>query len=154
NRGVFTGTGGALTTIAKAGDAAPGGIFADFTQGMVGISAGGTAFQSTLTDGSLEIVNASGGTLTKIVKTGDAAPVGTFTSLSSFSTGDTAVAFLAVYGSGSGIFRSSGGSPVAIVKTGDAAPSGTFTSLGTPSIAGSKEAFFANYLDATHGGIF
>ena len=119
--GIFTGSGGSLTTIAKTGDVAPSGVFSSF--GVPSISEDVAAFYGSYTGGA-GIFTGSGGPLTAIAKSGDAIPsLGTFTIISSDSiaiSGNT-VAFQARFGSPIqyGIFLATGGSLSPLIKTGD-----------------------------------
>jgi hypothetical protein len=155
DRALYTGTGGPLTTLVKAGDPAPtpGATFSNVYPGPPAIEGSTVAFGS----GS-GLFAENGGAIVQIAKTSDAAPSGTF--LGGFgnpSISGSKLAFYGGYGSGSsagsGIFTSSGGSKTTIVKAGDPAPIGAFTDFynhGTDSaepspISGNTVAFFANY---------
>jgi len=78
--GIFTGSGGALTTIVKLGDAAPVGTFTDF--GPLSVSGDTTAFVGAYTGGS-GLFMGSSGTLTSILLQGDSLFGSTVTSLTS-----------------------------------------------------------------------
>jgi hypothetical protein len=120
-QGVFTGNGGALTTIAKTGDPAPSGTFGQsnaFSQNV--ISGDMVAFRGVYPGGA-GIFTGNGGSLTTIVKTGDPAPSGTFTSLAVggiASNGDD-VSFFGQWAGGTGAFVSDNGTIIPVVKTGD-----------------------------------
>jgi hypothetical protein len=156
--GIFRSTAGVLTTIAKQGDPAPGG--GTFRTGPLwcsepSLSGDNVAFQGLFGPGAQSgVFVGNGGPLTTIAKTGDAAPLGTFTSfVVPVISGDN-VAFRGVYGdSGQGIFVGSGGPLTTIAKTGDDAPSGVFESFGTLAVSGDEVAFTANY-DGGKTGVF
>ena len=95
-----------------------------------------------------------GGPITKIAKSGDSAPSGTF---SGFSTRPvirgTTVAFTGNYGDfQEGIFTGSGGALTTIAKTGDDAPVGTFSGFGVASISDDAVAFQGFYTDGFEFG--
>jgi hypothetical protein len=128
--GVFTGRGGALTTIAKTGDPAPSGAFSVFDPDPA-ISDNLTAFTASYSSISEGIFSGSGGALTVIAKTGDAAPVGTFrpfeARFSPPAISGAQVAFAGAYTSEQGVFTGTGGPLTTIATTGDATPNvGTF----------------------------
>ena len=155
--GVFTTDGQQTTTIVKTGDPAPIGTF-DSIFGLA-FDSGTAAFLATYNGiAPRGIFNAGGGgTLTALAKTGDVAPVGTFTDFGSLpSISDGTTAFLGKYNGGadSGIFTSSGGSLTTIIKTGDAAPIGTFNSFTDPVIRGDTIAFVGSYNGFNDQGIF
>ncbi len=144
--GIFTGTGGALTTIVKTGDAAPSGTFT-FVHSPA-LSGDTVAFQGNYSSGSSSstgIFTGTGGALTTIVKTGDPAPNGTFTSVSSPAVSGDRAAFQGNYAGGNGIFTSAGGALTTIAKSGDPAPSGTFTGFGDLALSGGTAAFKGFY---------
>jgi hypothetical protein len=155
NTGVFTGNGGALTTIAKTGDASPaGGTFGFLT--VPSISNGTVAFvgsQTALTDSpNSGVFTGNGGALTTIAETGQSAPSGTFTDFYGPAIDNGTVAFTAGYGSSSsGVFTGTGGALTTIVNAGDPAPAGTFSSVGSASISGGKVAVYAHYNGGTIG---
>jgi hypothetical protein len=178
NEGIFTGSGGALTTIAKTGDpvAFPG--FTDLTLARFGdpaISGDTVAFRASYGRGGQfgggGIFTGNGGPLTSIVQPGDPAPAGRFSEFSDPSISGDSIAFIATYDSNPGplkhgLFVSREGYLETIVKTGDPVPGGgVFTYLlGTgwqfnvPSIAGNSVAFMATYQDdvamQTINGVF
>jgi hypothetical protein len=153
--GIFRGNGGALTTIAKTGDPAPSSNFTGFgnpaveTSAIFGLGSPQlTAFRGVYPGGS-GIFTGSGGALTTMIKTGDAAPSGEFTDFGdpSFSSvngpGGTpipAVAFRGTYGAKSGIFVKSNGIVTPIATT-DTFPA---ISFGDPYLLHSSVAFRAN----------
>jgi len=104
------------------------------------------SFQASYGAGQSGILQQIGAMRATIVKTGDAAPLGTFTSfgrpsMPKFATfglpsnQENLTGFRGQYGSGAGIFMGNGGALTTLVKTGDAAPSGTFTDFGNPSMS-------------------
>jgi hypothetical protein len=131
-QGVFTGSGGPLTTIAKTGDAAPAGAFTGFTNPT--ISGNTVAFIGSYS-GARAIFADNGGARITIVKTGDAAPFGTFSNFGNSSVSGNTVAFSGFYGStGRGIFTGNGG-PITTV--------GSSTNVGEPALSGSTAAYWA-----------
>jgi hypothetical protein len=148
--GIFTGNGGPLTTIAKTGDLGPTGAFGN-NIGHAAISGGVVAFGADYrtSDGmgvESGVFKGSGGPLTTIATTDDAAPAGTYTGFGSVSIDGSTVAFKGSYPQRSGIFRGDGGALAAIVKTGDAAPIGSFdfnSAFLAPAISGETVAFGA-----------
>jgi uncharacterized membrane protein len=128
-RGIFTGSGGVLTTIAKSGDPAPpGGTFTSFDHSAV--DSGTVAFRGDYNAG-VGIFMGSGGALTTIAKSGDPAPPGgTFSGLTSAEIDGGTVAFLGLYAGGHGIFTGSGGTLDTVIKTGDSLFGSTVTGLG------------------------
>jgi hypothetical protein len=150
-QGIFTGSGGPLTTIAKTGDMTSVGPLASFSFAPA-ISGNTVAFAASVGDGSTKgIFTGSGGELTTVVMTGDPAPVGVFTSFDEYglSMGSGGkVAFRATYDDGNktGIFTGDGGDLTTVVQTGDDVPGvGTITSLSTLSMSGNKVAFYATW---------
>jgi hypothetical protein len=161
-QGIFSGSGGALTTIAKTGDATNEGAIASISNfARNGSSDGQTTFFAQYSGGG-GIYRGNGGPLTTIVNSGDPAPVGGFDSANLFNglgqgaaLSGARTAFIAGYPTGQGVFTEVAGSLTTIAKTGDAAPSGMF---GAPnpfsqhSISGDTVAFKANYTGGS--GIF
>lgn len=139
-RGIFTGNGGPLSTIAKTGDAAPVGTFEEFHGASIDngrVAFGGFYDQGRRT--GVFVGNGDGGPLTKIVESGDPAPIGVFNApLQPFviefvspTIDDGKVAFVGEYGRdlgvvGHGLFVSDAATLTTIVKTGDPAPVGVF----------------------------
>jgi hypothetical protein len=147
-QGVFTGSGGPLTTIAKVGDATALGLLAQIDSNPH-IGGATVAFSATLGDGATSAVFArSGGALTTICKTGDAAPVGSVDTASvvGVGTGGNVVVRLTYDGgTKSGLFTGSGGPLAAIVKTGDVVPSfGEISTVGSVSVSSDAVAFRAD----------
>jgi hypothetical protein len=132
-RGVFTGNGGAVSTIAKTGDVAPSGTFISVSPPS--ISGGVVAFQASYGASQFGVFIGSGGPLTTIAKSGDAAPLGTFSGFAGPPgiSGSNVVA-RGTYLSGAGVFVGTGGPLTTIQSTG---------SLGLPSISGNLVAFNA-----------
>lgn len=144
--GVFSGSGGALTTIAKTGDTSPLGTFTAFYLWPVSSEAGVTAFVARSTGGD-GIYTGNGGPVTTIAKKGDPAPVGTFSAFDDTPQVDNGVAvFVASYdgGANEGVFTKNGGNLTTIAKKGDA-PAGTVLStFATSRIDGDVISFGAN----------
>jgi hypothetical protein len=154
DEGVFTGTGGALTTIAKTGTPGPVGVL---TREFAGpsISNGSVAFSSGFDNDTRGILVGSGGPLFKIVAEGDAAPTGEFGHLWPGLTGISygLVAFRGNYTNGIGIFTGNGGPLTTIVKSGDSAPSGLFRDFSEPTVSGFTTAFRATF-GSRQSGVF
>jgi hypothetical protein len=148
-QGIFAGSGGALTTIARTGDVSPAGTLAHIYDGPA-IRGSTVAFAATIGDGTKTgIFVGNGGELTTIAVTGDPAPVGVFDTIdvAGISMGDSKVAFSASYDGGakSGIFIGSGGPLTAIAQTGDVvAGFGPIESLRASAMSGSTVAFLAD----------
>ena len=155
--GIFTGSGGALTTIAKTGDLAPTGTFTNLDRPA--LSGSSAAFLGTYNGSANKgIFTGGGGALTTIAKTGDPAPAGTFTNFDWPAISGSTAAFRGYYPGGSGIFNGSGGALTTIAKTGDAAPIGTFSDFlnaqNGVSLSGSTTVFQADYNGGAGMGIF
>lgn len=106
------------------------------------------AFSATLGDGATSAVFAnSGGALSTICKTGDAAPVGSIdtASLIGVGTGGNVVVRLTYDGgTKSGLFTGNGGPLASIVRTGDVVPYfGEISTVGNASVSGDVVAFLA-----------
>lgn len=158
--GIFTGSGGPLTVIAKKGDVAPGGVFGSFYSDTA-ISGSKVAFVGSYSPsgasvGTRGLFVGSGGTLTTISKTGDPAPLGTFGGGFSggISISGDKVAFIDSFSTVQGVFTGSGGPLTTVVKTGDSAPSGTFADFFSPAIDGDNVAFQARYGAQLLQGVF
>jgi hypothetical protein len=142
--GIFVGSGGPLTTIAKFGDPVIDGIFGD-DFGDPTISGTSVAFRALHSTGYGVFVG-SGGPLTVIAKSGDPAPERFFERFREVAISGSTVAFTAVYLNGKlGLFTGNGGPVTTILKTGDPAPSGEFGGAFFPSISGDNIAFHAGY---------
>jgi hypothetical protein len=144
--GIFMGSGGALTTVVKSGDASPFGTFTTFGSGTA-LSGAALAFNGSYVNGD-GIFSSSGGVLTTIVRRGDPAPSGTFSSVGTTPViSGNNVATVGRYTTGIGIFRGSGGPLTTIALTGGAAPPGAITGFDNFSlgIAGDDVAFEASY---------
>jgi hypothetical protein len=126
--GVFTGSGGALTPIAKTGDQAPSGVFQGFGR-FPAISGTTVAFSANYTGGS-GIFLSNGGGVTTVAQTSDVTPQGALTSFGAPAIGDNTVAFVGRYNGGSSVFSANAGQLTTITKTGDPSPIGDFSSLG------------------------
>jgi hypothetical protein len=154
-RGVFSGDGGPLTTIAKTGDPAPSGVFTDFGSDFLSstdISNGIVSFFARYGSSS-GVFSGSGGPLATIAKTGDSTTLGTLTFVDSRPASDgSAVSLEAGYARGEGVFTGAGGSLAALAKTGDASPVGAFTAFGQTAISGTTVAFAGFHNSAS--GIF
>jgi hypothetical protein len=139
------------TIVAETTTVTPVGRLSSFNNDPA-ISNGTVAFRGFYDGGaSKAIFTGSGGPLTTIVKTGDAAPQGTFTDFGlrgpAISGGTTV--FKGSYTSGQnayqGIFTGSGAAKTTIAKTGDSAPNGTFSTFDDPAISNGTVAFNASY---------
>lgn len=117
--GLFSGSGGALTTIVKTGDPAPSGTFSAFSDPS--ISGTKVAFSAGYSGGNGGIFVGEGGALTTVARTGDAAPTGVFSNMGSASIGGSETAFLGTYDglSHRGIFLGDGGPLSKVIATGD-----------------------------------
>jgi hypothetical protein len=154
-QGVFSGSGGTLTTVAMPGDVTPTGALASLSKAP-SISGNDIAFAAGFANDQQGVFVQSEGDLNTIVATGDPAPLGSF-GFSPFgdpAISEGAVSFRASYRGGAGIFVANGGPLVTIAKTGDPAPTGTLVRLGDPAISGSKVSFVAMYDGLTKTGIF
>jgi hypothetical protein len=158
--GIFTGSGGSLTTIVKQGDTtpiAPTLVFGSFSN--TAISGSTAAFRGTYSGGQ-GIFTGNGGPLTTIAITGGQVPTvpsGIFTGFNgSPAISGNLVAFHGNYSDGSGnsgqgIFTGAGSPLTKIAKTGDSVPtvtSGKFTSFdfsNLRSISGDTVSFIGNY---------
>jgi hypothetical protein len=158
--GVFSGSGGPITSIAKTGDAAPLGSFTNFRQWLVSSGAGQTAFVAGSTGGS-GVYTGNGGAVSTVAKVGDPAPIGTFSLFNDGPDMDNGITvFTAEYNSGGnkGVFTANGSTLTTIAKTGDAAPSGTFNGFSNSVIDGSAVAFTGTFgtksLGVPFSGVF
>jgi CSLREA domain-containing protein len=165
--GIFSGSGGPITKLVAAGDATPiGGTFSNFGVVPVVNNSNDVVFWATVNGGRAAegiFVRSSGGVISKLVATGDAAPGGgTFTSFQSFAgtpipvtnnLGD--VSFWATRSvGGEGVFLYSGGTVSKVASVGDSAPGGgTFTTFVSgagyatiPIVADSKQVTFRAFL--------
>lgn len=168
--GHYRGSGGAVTQIAREGQAAPvNGNLGNLSQSGSYNEGGEIAFFSVLTGtpgGAADdtgIFRGAGGPLTQIVREGQMAPFnGTFAGLGSntFLNDVNQVAFnstlLGTPGGvldDTGIFRGSGAAITQIVREGQVAPvSGTFSSFGTQGLNDLGETAFTATLIGTAGG--
>ena len=145
---LFTGNGGAISTIAKVGDQAPDGNL-----GLIdtyALSNGAATFHGYYGfDDGQGIFSSAGGTSTAIAKKGDPAPSGAFVRFNESAIDGGKVVFNGDYPGGNGIFTGDGSAITTVVKTGDTAPSGTFTRFGSPSINAGETAFFGDYTNGT-----
>ena len=142
-RGVFSGSGGPITTIAKTGDPAPIGTFSDFP-GSPATSSGSVAFLGEYASGEGIFVG-NGGALTTIAKKGDGSVIGALTSFSDPDISDGLVAFQARSATGAGIFTSSGGAVTPLITTAHVTPFGMFTNISSPLVSGNTVAFVGSH---------
>ncbi len=167
--GIFLASGGTHTTVALAGDPAPGtggGTYLGFADPSLNASSG-VAFLATVTGGTVNrgVFFDSGGIQTAIALEGDPAPGtggGTYFFFGSpvlVSSGD--VAFRANLSGGTvgqAIFVDSGGTQAALALAGDPAPDsggGSYSFFDRPRIVGSEAVFRANLVGGTASqGIF
>ncbi|MEZ6095288.1 MAG: hypothetical protein R3C03_13830 [Pirellulaceae bacterium] len=170
--GIFRGSGGNLTQIARAGQGAPdaNGVFSSLNNAVLNDS-GQVAFIADFvntnggTNDDSGIFRGSGGGLTQIVRKGQVAPDGngTFVDLRSPSINTSGqVAFLGYFSGTSGgltdergVFRGSGGSLTQIARSGKFAPNGngTFSNFGDTTINDAGQVAFIATLGNTSGGI-
>lgn len=171
NTGVFRGSGGGITQIAREGQSVPdgNGTYASFLNPELNNS-GQTAFFASLvgtSGGSSDnggIFRSSGGVVTQIVRRGQSAPDGngTFSGLDSWSINNSG--HTAFWGSlagtsggssdNSGIFRGNGGSITQIARKGQSAPdgNGTFSIFEVPRFNDLGQTAFRATLIGTSGG--
>jgi uncharacterized protein YjbI with pentapeptide repeats len=126
--GIFTGAGGALTTIAKIGDLTPTG---EAFTGVLdpAISGGTVAFLGTFAGGS-GIFTGESGVLSTVVKTGDATPDGdVFSGFSVPTVAFNTIAFRGDYPGGGGIYAKRGNELGKVVEIGDPLFGSTVASL-------------------------
>lgn len=163
SRGIFVSDGNGTTKIVELGDTAPTGVFeGNSAFGRPAIDEGTVAFTAGygLGGGDKGVFLGSGGGLTSVALSGDAAPIGQFHNFSpDVGIDDGYAAFLGYYNNGftdQGIFRGNGGALTTIVKTGDAAPNGTFTvfDTGNPIAAANGKVGFVGHYAAGGSGIF
>ena len=142
--GVFRGSGGAVTEIARKGQAAPGGngLFGDFNDVNLNTS-GQVAFRSfnmTGTSGGFSdndgLFRGIGGAVTEIAREGQAVPGGNglfgfFSKINLNTSGLVAFRSFSMTGTSGGfsdndgVFRGSGGAVTEIARKGQAAPAAT-----------------------------
>jgi hypothetical protein len=168
NAAIYRFEGGTLVQIARKGQVEPGGngfinnldlMPAMNAAGQVAFSAGlGGTSGGTADDRA--IFRGDGGSLTRMVREGQAAPGGgTFGALTTPDLNDAAqISFAAFLSTGdNGVYRADGGTPVQIARVGQAVPggNGTIANLafqGTPPINDAGEIVFRATLAGTSGG--
>ncbi len=128
--GIFTSNGGPLTTIAKKGDAAPTGTFANFNDPS--ISGEDVAFLANY--GSFSgLFKGNGGPLTQIAQIGQNAPRGSFLAFDEPAIADSVISFQGHYLNNqtweTGLFVGDGGPLETVIKTGDPLFGSTVTDL-------------------------
>jgi hypothetical protein len=152
-RGVFTGNGGPITTIAQIDSSTSGSVS---VLREVEIRDGLTAFvfDNPLDDTAL--FAGSGGPLTTIAESEDMAPAGTFDFFSMPSTFDGTTAFVANYDNNtrSGVFTGNGGPLTTIIQSGAPAPSGAFNQFISVAFDDGRIAFLASFDDSAERGVF
>ena len=171
NVGIFSGSGGGITQIARAGQAAPdaNGTFSSFTTPAIN-DLGQAAFRAFLTgtsgdDDNVGIFRGSGGGITQIARAGQAAPDanGTFSSFLAPQLNDTGQAAFRATLTGTaggnnddtGIFRGSGNGITQIARAGQAAPdaNGIFSNFSANhAFNDSGQVAFRAGLTGTSGG--
>ena len=174
NDGVFRGSGGAVTEIARKGQAAPGGngLFGGFdeinlnTSGLVAFrsfSMTGTSGGGSDNDG---VFRGSGGAVTEIARKGQAAPGGNglfgfFSKINLNTSGQVAFESFSMTGTSggssdnNGVFRGSGGAVTEIAREGQAAPGGNGLFGGFSDInlnTSGQVAFESEFMTGTSGG--
>jgi hypothetical protein len=140
--GIFTGSGGDITTIANAS-----GPFSPMFFGFPSLNDAGTvAFNATLRAGGQGIFTSSGGDITTVADTS-----GAFSSVGSPSLNDAGVVAFSttLRAGGQGIFTSSGGDITTVADT-----SGAFSSVGSPSLNNAGVVAFRAVLDTGDQGLF
>ena len=162
-KGIFSSTNGATTTIAKTGDDAPAnstfynfdGTSLDHTRFPGSISLNTVAFRGEYDVGQ-GIFTGTGGAFTTFVKTGDAAPNGTFTVFGDPALSESSafafqpvpvVAFVGIYTGGQGVFVKSGNNFFHTVAT-TSTLSGV-GDFGDPYLLNEKVAFRVNRFSGT-----
>ena len=170
-QGVFRGDGGALTQVARGGQAAPdgNGTFGGF--GFAALNdAGQAAFTGELTGtagGTADdtgVFRGDGGALTQVARGGQTAPDGNGT-LFGFNrpalndAGQAAFSGTLTGTAGGnadrgGVFRGDGGALTQVARAGRAAPdgNGTFSGFGSPALNDAGQAAFRGFLTGTAGG--
>jgi hypothetical protein len=149
--GVFSGNGSGIENLVNTGDMAPVDTFKYVYLPIV--DNGEVAFYATYSGDSGTFTGEKGifitknGSLTPIVKTGDAGPTGDITRIDKHSMSHGTIAFTATYGAGvRGILTSKDGVLSTIAQNGDPAPVGTFRGFSTgPAISGDNVAFVGQY---------
>ncbi len=141
--GIFTGSGGAITTIA-----AGGGSFSSIPDQTPSINDRGTvAFSAELASGVKGIFTGSGGVITPIADTNG--PFSGFFGFPTINNAGTVAFYAGLDAGGSGIFTSDGTLTTTIADTSD-----PFSSFGAPSINNLGAVAFLADLNAGGRGIF
>jgi hypothetical protein len=145
-RGIFTGAGGRITTIADTS-----GSFSSFPSFIFGArpsinDAGRVAFVATLDAGGVGVFVGNGGPT--VPATDSSGPFEAF-GISTGINNDGAVAFRALFEGGEGIFAASGDVVTTIADNG-----GPFDSLDSVSINDAGTVAFKGFLDTGGAGIF
>ena len=163
--GLFRAGGGAVATIVRVGDAAPGGgTFLDLLISNQdpaindrNFNNAGQAAFFALTDTGTGVFLGGGATPEAIARDGEAAPGGgtfDFFSSQAINAGGR-VAFQGVTDAGAGLYAGGGGGPLtALVAPGAAAPdgNGTFSFFSVAGLNDAGQVGFAGFLDGTAGG--
>ena len=154
SHGVFTGSGGPLTVIAKKSDSAPDGTFNQLSE--ITLSNTSVAFRGRFAlpgqSNAFGVFSGDGGPLTTIANTGVSAPSGIFLSVLDPSISGGTVAFRGTDNDGNGVFVSNGGQITTLLREGDAGASGIFTAFLNVVISESSVAFLAKH--SGHSGVF
>ena len=153
-KGIYNGTGGALTTVADTTTTVPGtsSSFTDFVN-LPSISGSVTAFQGN-GGGRIGVYRGSGGAITRIADSTTLVPGSSlaFTSFGPVKNLDTTVYFAGGNSSTSGIYIGSGGSLQKIIALGDSLDGSTVTALQqTFSLSDTFLTFEANLQNGTVG---
>ncbi len=171
DEGIFLGSGGAVTQVTREGQAVPdgNGVFSSFSTPALNDS-GQVAFRADLTGTSggtsdnEGIFLRSGGSVTRIVREGQAAPDGNgvFSSLTSPSLNGSGQAVFRAFLTGTsggasddeGIFQGSGSAVTQVARAGQAAPdgNGVFSDFGSPALNDLGQVVFEAGLTGTAGG--
>jgi hypothetical protein len=103
---------------------------------------------------SVGVFLGSGGPLTTLIKSGDAAPIGAFSEFGNPSFDGNRLAFHGRDGGGSAIYKYQNGTLTLIARIGDTAPSGTFDVLSDPLVGGNTVAFIGSFDESLKHGLF
>ena len=169
NSGIFRGSVGAITQIAREGQATPDGDGTfSLLSGPLLNSSGQVAFEVHLTGTSDEsgVFRGSGGTITQIARTGQAAPDGNgvfrvvrlegLDASGQAGLGGALTDTSGGFSDGDGIFLSAAGAITQIARAGQGAPdgNGTLSSIGPRAFNGSGHAaFYAALVGTSEGGL-
>ena len=163
DRGVILGSGGALTQVAREGQAAPDAIgnFTNFSNAVT-LETGEVGFSASLTGSGTGLFRGNGGGLTQIARNGQATSDGTIFNLSNEVYNSSGQAAFESYLTGTsggalndrGLFRAHSGAITRIVQEGQAAPdsNGTIGAFQQVRLNDSGQVSFVATLNGTSGG--